>query len=136
MKNYALVLLLCFITACHPRINSRGNGHVEENFNSFIVGKTTMDDVLEKCGPPSLHRDNHCWIYVGFKIEEDTFKNVKLIHESTVRMIFDSNNVLKSIEKIDPTSKTAVLMDEEITKLMSDAQAKKKVKEALHQNRP
>ena len=132
MKNYyTFALVLYFLTACHPRINSRGNVTVEENFSAFIVGRTTMNEILKKCGTPSLHRDNYSWIYVGYKIEEDTFKNIKLIHEFTVRMMFDQNGILRLIEKIDPKNKVNVLMNEEITNLIGDAKARRMVNEEL-----
>lgn len=107
---------------------------MEENFNTFIKGKTTASDVLRQCGTPSLLLDNYTWIYVGYKIKENTFKNAELVYEFAVRLIFDHNGILKSIEPIDPKSKTNVVMNKEITNLISDAQADLKIKKILSKN--
>lgn len=119
------------VTACQPVIDSRGNVIVEESFNSFKVGKTTMNDVLEKCGTPSLHRSNYSWIYVGLKVKEDRLKNIEPFYEFIVKMDFDQNKILESIEKVDPKSRKNVLMDEEVTRLISEKQAVHRVKMAL-----
>ncbi|MDR1982426.1 MAG: hypothetical protein LBQ08_01345 [Holosporaceae bacterium] len=124
MKNYSLILALCFLAACQPRVNSRGNVTLEENFDSFVVGKTTMNDVLERCGTPSLHTDNYSWIYIGLRVEEDVFNDVKQTYRFVVKMTFDQNKVLKSIEKIDTPGDSNASMDEEITNLVNESQAK------------
>ncbi|MDR0968667.1 MAG: hypothetical protein LBL99_03495 [Holosporaceae bacterium] len=130
MKNYLFVLGLCFIAACQPRVDPRGNTTVEENFESFVAGKTTTNDVLEKCGTPSLHKDNYTWIYVGGKVEEGPFGSPKAIQKFIVKMIFDQNKILRSIEKIDP-KENGDFMDEKNTNLMSEHTAKTKVDEVL-----
>ncbi|MDR2781878.1 MAG: hypothetical protein LBB21_05520 [Holosporaceae bacterium] len=132
MKNCLLICGVCYVvTACQPVIDSRGNVIVEESFNSFKVGKTTMNDVLEKCGTPSLHRSNYSWIYVGLKVKEDRLKNIEPFYEFIVKMDFDQNKILESIEKVDPKSRKNVLMDEEVTRLISEKQAVHRVKMAL-----
>jgi outer membrane protein assembly factor BamE (lipoprotein component of BamABCDE complex) len=117
--------------ACQPTIDSRGNVTVEENFNSFVVGKTTMNDVLEKCGTPSLHRSNYSWIYVGLKTEEDRQKNVKPFYEFIVKMTFNHDKILESIEKVDPKNRREIIMDKEVTRLIGEKRAMKKVEAAL-----
>jgi outer membrane protein assembly factor BamE (lipoprotein component of BamABCDE complex) len=134
MKKNLLIIVLCFVAACQPRVNSRGNVTVEDSFSSFVVGKTTMENVLEKCGTPSLLRSNYSWIYIGAKVEETAFEDVKLTQRFIVRMTFDQNKILKSIEKIDPKNDSQVFMDEEITNLMNDQQAQSLVKKAIGKN--
>jgi outer membrane protein assembly factor BamE (lipoprotein component of BamABCDE complex) len=131
MNNYLLICGLCLLAACQPVIDSRGNVTVEESFNDFKVGKTTMSDVLKKCGTPSLHRDNHSWIYVGLKVEEDRLKRIKPFYKFIVKMTFDQSKILRSIEKINSTNLEEVLINEEITKLISEQQARRKVNDAL-----
>jgi outer membrane protein assembly factor BamE (lipoprotein component of BamABCDE complex) len=117
--------------ACQPAIDSRGNVTVEESFNSFVVGKTTMSDVLEKCGTPSLHCDNYSWIYVGLKTEEDRFKNVKSFYDFIVKITFNPDRTLKLIERIDPTNRREITMDKEVTRLIEEKQAVHQIKAAL-----
>jgi outer membrane protein assembly factor BamE (lipoprotein component of BamABCDE complex) len=115
-----LILLICLLTSCQPQVNFRGNLIVEESFDTFIIGKTTASDVLAKCGTPSLRKDNFSWIYVGYREEEDTLKNIKRVHEFIVKMMFDQSGVLRFVEKIDPKNNADILMDEEFTNLMDE----------------
>jgi outer membrane protein assembly factor BamE (lipoprotein component of BamABCDE complex) len=121
MKNCALILLVCLLASCQPQVNFRGNLIVEESFDTFVIGKTTASDVLRKCGTPSIHKDNFTWIYVGYMEEEDTLKNIKRVYEFIVKMTFDQNGLLKSVEKVDPKNNADILMDEEFTNLIDDA---------------
>jgi outer membrane protein assembly factor BamE (lipoprotein component of BamABCDE complex) len=107
---------------------------VEENANGFVVGRTTMDEVLEKCGTPSLHKDNYTWIYIGQKVEENNFKDIKQIYRFVVRMTFDEAKVLKSIEKIDPSKNDDLAMNEEYVNLIPDHQAAQRIKKVLSEN--
>jgi outer membrane protein assembly factor BamE (lipoprotein component of BamABCDE complex) len=137
MKNYRFILssvaaLLCLV-ACQPRTSSRGNVIVEESFSSFVVGKTTANEILEKCGTPSLHKNNYSWIYIGSKVEEDIFNHVKPTYKFIVKMTFDDNGILKNIEKIDDSKDTK--MDEEVTRLMTENQAALKVSTTLNERK-
>jgi outer membrane protein assembly factor BamE (lipoprotein component of BamABCDE complex) len=127
MKNCAPILLIYLLTACQPQVNFRGNLIVEESFDTFIIGKTTASDVLEKCGTPSIRKDNFSWIYVGYREEEDTLKNIKRVHEFIVKMSFGQNGLLKSIEKIDSKDNADIVMDEEFTGLIGDNQTELKI---------
>ncbi|MDR0678215.1 MAG: hypothetical protein LBF44_01610 [Holosporaceae bacterium] len=124
MRNYLFVLALSLFAACQPRVNSRGNVTLEENFGSFIPGKTTVNDVLEKCGTPSLHIGNYSWIYIGSRVEESVLKEVNETYRFIMKMTFDQNKILKSIEKIDAPKNNPAIMDEEITNLINENQAK------------
>jgi outer membrane protein assembly factor BamE (lipoprotein component of BamABCDE complex) len=120
--------------SCQPQVNFRGNLIVEESFNTFIIGKTTTSDVLKKCGTPSLRKDNFSWIYIGYREEEDTLKNIKRVYEFIVKMIFDQSGILKSIEKVDPKNNADILMDEEFTSLIGDNQAKLTIDKDIDRN--
>ncbi|MDR2158247.1 MAG: hypothetical protein LBO02_02945 [Holosporaceae bacterium] len=122
MKKFFLIIGLCFLAACQPRINSRGNVVVKENLKNFAVGKTTMQDVLARCGAPSLLRGDYLWIYIGAKSEEITFGDIKLTDKFIVRMKFDANKILQSIEKVESQLKEDdnIDMNEEITGLIEE----------------
>ncbi|MDR0581162.1 MAG: hypothetical protein LBG04_03565 [Holosporaceae bacterium] len=117
----ALILSICLLASCQPQVNFRGNLIVEESFDTFIIGKTTASDVLTKCGTPSLRKNNFSWIYVGYREEEDTLKNIKRVHEFIVKMTFDQSEVLRLVEKIDPKNNANILMDEEFTNLIDES---------------
>ena len=108
-----------FLVSCEPFINSRGNVVAEKEIGSFIVGKTTMEDVLRSCGSPSLHKDNFTWIYIGGRSEEVSFSGVQLKDRSVIKLIFDKNKVLKDKVMIRPSNEK-YSFDEEFTELISN----------------
>jgi outer membrane protein assembly factor BamE (lipoprotein component of BamABCDE complex) len=124
---FSSVIALMILAGCQPVINSRGNIIVEENMAGFIVGKTTMADVLKKCGTPSLHKDDFTWIYIGSQSEEVAFGSVDLKNRFIVRMQFNVDKILQSLEKINPGESDEITTDEEITNLISDKDVNAKV---------
>ncbi len=112
---------LCLV-ACEPFINSRGNVIAAKEVDSFVVGRTTMEDVLKSCGSPSLHKDSFTWIYIGGRSEEVSFSGVQLKEHSVIKLIFDKNKVLKNKEIIHPSSKECHF-DREVTDLISNREA-------------
>ena len=131
MSRYILGLFLflapCLIS-CEPFINSRGNMTILENVDSFIVGKTTMDEVLSKCGTPSLHKDNFTWIYISARSEEQAFHGVQMKNRVVVKLTFDSNRILKDVEKNSPKNIDSLLNDDEFTNLISEKEADNLIK--------
>jgi len=128
----SLMFFLCFLVACQPVVNSRGNVTLDEKFSKFVKGETTMDDVLRQCGTPSLHRDNYTWIYVGAKSAEESFKSIKLTNRFIVKMIFDENKVLSSIERIQlQEDDGGAPMDEDTTQLVAEKRISEKLKKRV-----
>ena len=84
------------------------------------------EDVLEMCGTPSLHKDNFTWIYIGAKSEEIAFTGVNMTNRCVVKMVFDTNKVLRSVNRIPLGEDDSLLNDEEITQLITDEQAAKR----------
>ncbi|MDR1560864.1 MAG: hypothetical protein LBS23_00725 [Holosporaceae bacterium] len=133
MKRAFLVAGIFFVlSACQPLINFRGNVVVKDHINSFIVGKTTMAEILEKCGTPSLHKNNLTWIYIGGKSKEIAFQGVELKNRFVVKMQFDSNKTLTSIERVKLSKNDEILADDDVTELMSEKQAKTKANNAIN----
>jgi len=127
MKNNLLAMFVILaLSACQPRIDSRGNVTLADNMKSFIVGTTTMDDVIRTCGTPSLHVDNFTWIYVGAKAEETSFSEVSLKKRLVVKFIFNENKTLKSMQEIKQPTKDVMHMDKDISNLETEKQINKK----------
>lgn len=120
-RNYLLVAFL-LLASCEPFINSRGNVVAEKQFESFVEGRTTMEDVIESCGTPSLHKDNFTWIYLGGRSEETSFKGIEVKNRTMIRLTFGADKILKSKEIIRPSGNT-YNFDEESTGLISNAEA-------------
>ncbi len=119
--NYLLISSL-LLTSCEPFVNSRGNVIAEKQFESFVIGKTTMEDVLESCGTPSLHKNNFTWIYIGGRSEETSFKGIEMKDRAMVRLTFSENKVLANKEIVRP-SNNVYNFNEETTSLISNKEA-------------
>ena len=119
----SLLVSLLFLASCEPIVNSRGNVIAIKQIDNFVIGKTTMEDVLKSCGTPSLHKNNFTWIYIGGHSEEVAFKNVEIKDRSVVKLIFDENKTLKDKIVTHP-AKEDLYFDEEVTNLISNAEVK------------
>ena len=116
--NYLLISSI-LLASCEPFVNSRGNVIAEGQLDSFVIGQTTMEDVLKSCGTPSLHKDNFTWIYIGGRSEETSFKGIEMKNRIVIRLTFDTNKVLKNKEIVRP-SNSGFSFDEETTDLISN----------------
>lgn len=119
LSRSCLLFLSLYLTSCEPFINSRGNVIAEKEVGSFVIGRTTMEDVLRSCGSPSLHKDNFTWIYIGGRSEEISFGGTQIKDRSVIKLIFDKNKVLKDKVIIHPTNKE-YSFNEETTDLISN----------------
>lgn len=130
-REFFFVSLLCLV-ACEPFVNSRGNVIAIKQIDSFMIGKTTMEDVLKTCGTPSLHKDNFTWIYVGGRSEEVSFKDVEMKNRSIIKLFFDKNKVLKNTVVTHPANST-YNFDDENTNLISSKEVKNIVAKEVHE---
>lgn len=130
MKNNILIFLLFFVCACEPRVDLHGNASITENIDKFVIDKTTASDVYALCGSPSLRKDNLTWIYISWKAEDISFKEVVVKDKLVVRMKFDESGVLKSIERInqDIDTKTPIVVNDEDIRLITEKEAESIVK--------
>ncbi|GHU16785.1 hypothetical protein FACS189472_02630 [Alphaproteobacteria bacterium] len=117
-----IVPIMFVLCSCQPKVNQRGNVTIFDKYDTFVVGKTGKDDILKACGSPSLCLGDSTWIYVGYKSEEISFHDVELKDRMTVRMEFDENNLLKSIQKVKEDSLSSIHLDEDVTKLTTDSE--------------
>lgn len=123
-------LLPCFLLliSCQPFVDSRGNVVIQEQVDSFVIGQTTMDEVIERCGTPSLHKDNLTWIYIGARSEETSFRGIELKNQNVIVLTFDSNKILRNIGKLSPKDRDCILCDDEATNLITESEAANLVK--------
>ncbi|MDR2681680.1 MAG: hypothetical protein LBB29_01370 [Holosporaceae bacterium] len=130
MLRVMTAFIVFFLCSCQPKVSLRGNPVICDKYSSFVVGKTTIGDVLKSCGSPSLCHGNSVWIYIGCKSEEISFREVKLKDRITVRMEFDANGVLKSIQKANEKDMSNVHLDEDTTRLTTYKEASSTLKKA------
>lgn len=123
MKNIPCVLSLgLLLVACQPKVAFRGNALFMEKVDHFVVGQTTMADVINQCGTPFLHENNFVWIYVSAIAEDMAFSETSLKDRKVVKLIFDKNKVLRSIEKIPQSDVNKFLQDDDIIHLKTEKQ--------------
>ena len=125
-----LFLVSLFLVSCEPFVNSRGNVVAAKEFGSFVIGRTTMEDVLRSCGSPSLHKDNFTWIYIGGRSEEVSFGGIQLKERSVIKLIFDKNKILRNKIIIHPM-KEKYSFDEEFTDLISNEEVEALLKKKI-----
>ncbi|MDR2794435.1 MAG: hypothetical protein LBB12_01515 [Holosporaceae bacterium] len=123
VMRIATIFIAFWLCSCQPKVSLRGNPAICNKYDSFVVGKTTLEDVLKNCGSPSLCHGSSILIYIGYKSEEVSFRDVELKDRITVRMEFDANGILKSIQKADEKGMSNVGLDEDVTGLTTDAEA-------------
>jgi outer membrane protein assembly factor BamE (lipoprotein component of BamABCDE complex) len=113
--RFGWVVLGLLSCGCEPRVNMRGNITLVDNLQNFVVGKTKKDDVLRQCGSPSLCESDSVWIYGTCRAEDVAFSDVQLKSECVVRMKFDSEGVLASLDRIDAGRHEKIFSDEKDT---------------------
>jgi outer membrane protein assembly factor BamE (lipoprotein component of BamABCDE complex) len=124
-RKVALVYLLV-LCACQPIANSRGSPWLAEKIGDFVVGKTHESDVLKACGSPSFMVNAKSWIYLGYRSEDVAFRKIELKDRIVVRMTFDQNGVLKTIDRVNQDNTPVQSFDEEITGLIPSSRGRAK----------
>ncbi|MDR1335156.1 MAG: hypothetical protein LBJ19_02730 [Holosporaceae bacterium] len=102
-------------SGCQPTKDHHGNIVFCNAIGSFEVGKTKASEVVDRCGTPSIYRDPLTWIYIKYRSEEIAFRQEEAIDKYVVRMKFDQNGVLQSLNIIDARKCRNVVEDEDIT---------------------
>lgn len=125
----AVTILTVLLSACQPyRVNSRGNLLINEHVKSFKIGQTTTQEVLQKCGTPSLHQDSFNWLYVGAISEESAFKPAKLKDRSVIKLTFNSSGILTNIQEVELPQSDAIAFDQDREPLINEKQVNEKVR--------
>lgn len=102
----ALVTIVC-LSGCEKTIINRGYDIGTAEFDNIIVGKDNMVSVTAKLGTPtfrsSVLRDNgdYCWYYSSKQMTKIGVFNPKTVRSITYVITFDSNDVVKSVERSD-----------------------------------
>lgn len=113
--SITLGIAASIFSGCQPVVDYHGNIVFDDAIAGFVVGKTTVNDVLNECGTPSIYKDPLTWIYIKYKSEEIAFRRVEAKDKVVVRMRFDQNGLLQSMNTIDTSKFKDVPEDKEIT---------------------
>ena len=105
-SNLCVLMVIC-LTGCAKTIINRGYDSETAEFNSIIVGKDNTVSVTSKLGTPtfrsSVLRDNgdYCWYYASKQMTKIGVFNPKTVRSITYIITFNSNDVVKSVERSD-----------------------------------
>ena len=117
-------LMFATLIGCESTINARGNNLFFENMQQFKVGKTTAQEIVDICGSPSLQQDNLNWIYIKAESEDIAFRKVEVKNQSVVKLRFNRNGILESMEEVPQANEINLPFDEDITPLPTSVSKK------------
>ncbi len=100
------VVMMGAITACSPRIDTRGNAIHMEDVATLETGVHTRDHVLNKLGSPSNRTTfgDTTWYYISEKTETTAFFAPELIERQIVVIDFNEHGVVEKIDVFDKES--------------------------------
>ncbi|MCW8915596.1 MAG: outer membrane protein assembly factor BamE [Magnetovibrio sp.] len=100
------VVLMGAISACSPRIDTRGNAIHMEDVATLEAGVHTRDHVLNKLGSPSNSSafGNDTWYYISERTETTAFFAPELIERQIVVIKFNEHGVVENIDTFDKES--------------------------------
>lgn len=100
----AAVFVACAtaLFACQPTVDQRGNAPEASKLSQIQVGKTDKTSVTALLGSPSsvAEFDPNVWYYVNAKTEDIAFLKTKTLDQNVVKITFDKNNVVQSVQKL------------------------------------
>lgn len=101
---FSLVAVL-FETGCEKTVVNRGYAMDSADFSKILIGKDDAQAVFDKVGSPTIsssvedEKGGYSWYYVSKKTEKNGFLDPKVIDQETMIVSFDSNGVVRSINK-------------------------------------
>ena len=100
---FGAIFLLFFSAACAPKVEMRGHQLTPSKLSSLKLGVSTMQDVIQNLGTPSLVAtfDSNIWYYIGTLKEGYAFFDKDIIEHQVVELSFDDKRVLSSLKKYD-----------------------------------
>ncbi|MDE2512642.1 MAG: outer membrane protein assembly factor BamE [Alphaproteobacteria bacterium] len=102
LRAAALVVLATPLFACQPTVDQRGNAPEADKLSQVQVGKTDKATVTQLLGSPSsvAEFDPNVWYYVSAKTEDVAFLKTETLDQNVVKITFDKNNVVQSVQKL------------------------------------
>lgn len=102
LRAAALVALATPLFACQPTVDQRGNAPEADKLSQVQVGKTDKATVTQLLGSPSsvAEFDPNVWYYVSAKTEDVAFLKTETLDQNVVKITFDKNNVVQSVQKL------------------------------------
>src|SRR5690242_4529175 len=98
------LLVAAALTACTPRVATRGNLVEDYRLEQVHTGTSTKADVATILGTPTTVStfDENVWYYIGQRVETVAFYAPEVTKRRVLRMQFDpSSGVLQDLKQLD-----------------------------------
>jgi outer membrane protein assembly factor BamE (lipoprotein component of BamABCDE complex) len=106
MKRILACILAFSACACSPNVDTRGHIIDPEWKAQIRPGESTHEDVLAIMGSPSTTSSfgDETWYYIAMTRESHAFFKPKIAQGDVVRVSFEVNGVVKTVEFFDETT--------------------------------
>ena len=118
------IILLVFLNSCSPIIKT--HGYTIENtsdFSEFISEitsneKVSKQKILDDLGSPSIIIDDvdNSWLYIRSTKQEKSFSDSEIQGQFIIKLVFDSNNLLKDHKILTGENYNKIAFDTDVTK--------------------
>jgi len=102
-RALVLGLLALTLTACAPRVATRGNLVDDDRVASLHEGISRRADVAAALGTPTVVGtfDSANWYYIGQKTEKYAFFQPDVVERKVLAIRFDETGTVRKIEQLD-----------------------------------
>lgn len=103
LRRAAVFACTAMLFACQPTVDQRGNAPQADKLSQIQPGKTDKGTVTRLIGSPSsvAEFDPNVWYYVSAKTEDMAFLKTETLDQNVVKITFDKNGIVQSIQKRD-----------------------------------
>lgn len=110
LRVAAVVACTAMLFACDPPVDQRGNVPQADRLSQIQPGKTDKATVTRLLGSPSsvAEFDPNVWYYVSSKTEDVAFLKTKTLDQNVVKVSFDKNGVVQSLQKLSMQDAEAI----------------------------
>ncbi len=110
-------LAVAFVSACSPRIASRGNAPDPEMLEQILIGESTKGDVTDILGSPSTIAafDENVWLYISKTTETIAFFEPETVEQKVVLISFDAANRVEILSEYDLEDGKPVIPTDRVT---------------------
>lgn len=110
-------LALLAVSACNPRVESRGNLLDPVIVQKIEPGKHNRAEVSRMLGTPSSKAafDENTWYYISERAERVAFFDPKIVEQKVLMVKFDSDGVVTEVRKFNGEESRKVELVERTT---------------------
>ncbi|MEQ8285341.1 outer membrane protein assembly factor BamE [Thalassospira sp.] len=110
-------LAVAYVSACSPRIASRGNAPEPEMLEQITIGESTKGDVTDILGSPSTVAafDENVWLYISKTTETVAFFEPETVEQKVVLISFDAANRVEILSEYDLEDGKPVIPTDRVT---------------------